>query len=215
MKFRAVYKWGEYQAMKKQNEINNEAFDLRAAIKMELTEILPLLEFCRMSKKFLAEFVVGNGITSADNIAKIHKVYVTMKNNGKLIAGSFDDEFGVFDNFIRINGQNSWIRLMTHGTRTLIIDDKLLETPPNPSTVYKKSVTSGTQWYLCIKGNGNLALKHRFALFKEDYLLAEMKLQTPDFDINQLDFDVVEDSFYLEHQHITFVKARRAQFNIN
>uniref|UniRef100_A0AC34GB63 Uncharacterized protein n=1 Tax=Panagrolaimus sp. ES5 TaxID=591445 RepID=A0AC34GB63_9BILA len=205
MKFRDVYKWAECQALKKQNESNDEVFDLKTAVKMELTEILPLFEFSRMSKEFLTEFLVGNGIISVEKIAKIHKVYVTIRNNGKLIAGSFDDESGIFDDFICKNGQNNWMNRVTPGTHNLNIDDKFYMKPSKPSTFSKNTDRFSTSWYLCIKRNGTLALKHRSAVFSGDYLLAKMK--PPDLDINV--------DFSLERQHITSVKARRAKFNIN
>uniref|UniRef100_A0A914PQ78 BTB domain-containing protein n=1 Tax=Panagrolaimus davidi TaxID=227884 RepID=A0A914PQ78_9BILA len=69
-----IYKWSENQAIKKQQLSNDETFDIKDAIKTEMHELLPYLQFKKMKLKFLNEFVVQRGFLFAfDGFANIMK----------------------------------------------------------------------------------------------------------------------------------------------
>uniref|UniRef100_A0A914QBD9 BTB domain-containing protein n=1 Tax=Panagrolaimus davidi TaxID=227884 RepID=A0A914QBD9_9BILA len=55
--FKAVYEWAEYQAVKKQEELNEENFNKNDAIKAEITPFLSNFEFKKMKLSFLNDFV--------------------------------------------------------------------------------------------------------------------------------------------------------------
>uniref|UniRef100_A0A914PG54 BTB domain-containing protein n=1 Tax=Panagrolaimus davidi TaxID=227884 RepID=A0A914PG54_9BILA len=58
--FEGMYKWSENK-VKKQNDVNDETFNLLEAVKAEMNTILPQIEFSMMSFKFMKDFVVEKG----------------------------------------------------------------------------------------------------------------------------------------------------------
>uniref|UniRef100_A0A914Q3D6 BTB domain-containing protein n=1 Tax=Panagrolaimus davidi TaxID=227884 RepID=A0A914Q3D6_9BILA len=59
--FQSIYKWSENQAYKKQNLSDNKIFYMNNAIKTEMQEFLPNIQFKKMTLNFLHEFVVPRG----------------------------------------------------------------------------------------------------------------------------------------------------------
>jgi hypothetical protein len=76
--FKAVCELAEGYALKKQETILSENFDLKAAVKEELIEIIPKVKFSSMKLDFLADFVVKKGFTF--NAAELYKLFVEFKD---------------------------------------------------------------------------------------------------------------------------------------
>uniref|UniRef100_A0A914Q0V4 BTB domain-containing protein n=1 Tax=Panagrolaimus davidi TaxID=227884 RepID=A0A914Q0V4_9BILA len=55
--FEKVYQWTEKQVTDRQNEENDETFDLNNSIKSEIKEFLPFINFKKMKLSFLISFV--------------------------------------------------------------------------------------------------------------------------------------------------------------
>uniref|UniRef100_A0A914QXC3 BTB domain-containing protein n=1 Tax=Panagrolaimus davidi TaxID=227884 RepID=A0A914QXC3_9BILA len=56
--FQAIYEWAENQATKKQENSSNENFNMNDAIKSEIQDFLPYIQFKKMRSSFLQKFVV-------------------------------------------------------------------------------------------------------------------------------------------------------------
>uniref|UniRef100_A0AC35F602 Uncharacterized protein n=1 Tax=Panagrolaimus sp. PS1159 TaxID=55785 RepID=A0AC35F602_9BILA len=76
--FKAVYELAEEYALKKQETILSENFDLKAAVKEELNGIIPKIKFSSMKLDFLVDFVVKKGFTF--NAAELYKLFVDFKD---------------------------------------------------------------------------------------------------------------------------------------
>uniref|UniRef100_A0A914NZA3 BTB domain-containing protein n=1 Tax=Panagrolaimus davidi TaxID=227884 RepID=A0A914NZA3_9BILA len=73
--FGAVYKWAENQVTKYESS-NDNNFNLDDAIKVELNDFLPHIEFWKMTYDFLSDFVVEKGfILSPDELKKFFLSY--------------------------------------------------------------------------------------------------------------------------------------------
>uniref|UniRef100_A0A914QWB2 BTB domain-containing protein n=1 Tax=Panagrolaimus davidi TaxID=227884 RepID=A0A914QWB2_9BILA len=60
-RFQCICEWSENQAVKKQKESNDENFDMNDAIKTEIQELLPYIQFKKMRLTFLMDYVVRRG----------------------------------------------------------------------------------------------------------------------------------------------------------
>uniref|UniRef100_A0A914R0D7 BTB domain-containing protein n=1 Tax=Panagrolaimus davidi TaxID=227884 RepID=A0A914R0D7_9BILA len=70
--FEKIYEWAENQAQKKQEESNEEIFNMNDLIKSQLNEILPYIQFKKMNLNFLNRFVVKKGfLFSYDELSEI------------------------------------------------------------------------------------------------------------------------------------------------
>uniref|UniRef100_A0A914QTS0 BTB domain-containing protein n=1 Tax=Panagrolaimus davidi TaxID=227884 RepID=A0A914QTS0_9BILA len=68
--FKAVFKWAENQVTKREGS-NDDNFNVQEAIKAELNDILPHIEFWKMTFDFLINFVVEKGFfLSSDELEK-------------------------------------------------------------------------------------------------------------------------------------------------
>uniref|UniRef100_A0AC34G6P4 Uncharacterized protein n=1 Tax=Panagrolaimus sp. ES5 TaxID=591445 RepID=A0AC34G6P4_9BILA len=73
--FEGVYKWAEHRVTV-QKDAENETFDLLEAIKTELSTILPLIKFSKMSREFLINFVIEKGFfLSSDEMLHMYSDY--------------------------------------------------------------------------------------------------------------------------------------------
>uniref|UniRef100_A0A914R1C8 BTB domain-containing protein n=1 Tax=Panagrolaimus davidi TaxID=227884 RepID=A0A914R1C8_9BILA len=175
--FKIICELAEKQILEKQNGCVNGDFDLISAVKDVLIETIPVVNFGQMSKEFLNEFVFKNGIASEEQTPQISYTCIKLANNNQTLAGDFQDIYDITRN-IPVNGYYStprqWNKLRFSKLKFPI--------PSTPSVVQKMK---GAEWFLCLEEDGILTVKHQSLISKtKDYLIAEMKADKPDFQLN-------------------------------
>uniref|UniRef100_A0A914QT08 Uncharacterized protein n=1 Tax=Panagrolaimus davidi TaxID=227884 RepID=A0A914QT08_9BILA len=180
--FEKIYEWAENQAQKKHEESNGEIFDMNDAIKFELTEILPYIQFKKMNLNFLHRFVVKKGfLFSYDELSEIldfvySRVTVKVTNSkGQTIFGMLPDDSAIVANIKSLKNVQS---MSFRATPWWLRDFKV------PSTRSSLKKRDDVEWYLFYYFNGGLGMAHRTAIHKSYYLLAEMTPGTSGFDID-------------------------------
>uniref|UniRef100_A0A914QKK6 BTB domain-containing protein n=1 Tax=Panagrolaimus davidi TaxID=227884 RepID=A0A914QKK6_9BILA len=144
--FQTVYEWSKYQAIKKQQLSNEESFNIKDAIKTEMEELLPNIQFKKMNVTFLKDYVAKREfLFTADELANILKnsnldarVKIT-NSNGQAIFGDISGKQKYEIEIIKsLNGRESdnersyLLHWVTYSLR--------------PSSPLKKR--TGIQWYL-------------------------------------------------------------------
>uniref|UniRef100_A0AC35FCF2 BTB domain-containing protein n=1 Tax=Panagrolaimus sp. PS1159 TaxID=55785 RepID=A0AC35FCF2_9BILA len=175
--FKIICELAEKQILKEQNGCVNGDFDIISAVKDVLIETIRVVKFSQMSKEFLDEFVFKNGIVSEEQTHQISYTCIKLANNNQTLAGDFQDIFDITRN-IPVNGYYStprqWNKLRFSKLKFPI--------PSTPSVVQKMK---GAEWFLCLEEDGILTVKHQSLISKtKDYLIAEMKADKPDFQLN-------------------------------
>uniref|UniRef100_A0A914PEI6 BTB domain-containing protein n=1 Tax=Panagrolaimus davidi TaxID=227884 RepID=A0A914PEI6_9BILA len=183
--FLSIYEWAENQAnLKKQQFSNDETFNMNDAMKAEMQDFLPLIEFKKMGSSFLLNFVVPKSfIFTQDELADIieyskSNFKVTITNNlGKSI-------FGILST--KNNDTIKLIKTINHSKSLNFLDyivywNSKRQRPLTPSLLKK---SDGVSWYLLYSCQGVIAVKHRFNIDDDDYLLAEMFPET-NFEITE------------------------------
>uniref|UniRef100_A0A914NYD3 BTB domain-containing protein n=1 Tax=Panagrolaimus davidi TaxID=227884 RepID=A0A914NYD3_9BILA len=159
--FQSIYEWSENQAIKKQKLSNDESFNMNDAIKVEMHEFLPNIQFKKMKLTFLKDYVVK--ITNS---------------NGQTIFGDISGE------------QNYEIELMkTLNGRESVNDPFFIfwstngEIPSTPNPLKKRD---GVQWYLVQDVvNGVVSARdYRCHFDDDDSLIAEMFAES-DFEVTR------------------------------
>uniref|UniRef100_A0A914QL42 BTB domain-containing protein n=1 Tax=Panagrolaimus davidi TaxID=227884 RepID=A0A914QL42_9BILA len=176
--FKVVYQIAEKEALKKQEASAEEIFDLTAAIKTELAPILPKLKFHEMSDKFLTKFVVAKGILSRDAGMHVHDITVEIRNAGKILTGTFKDDFNIFDG-VKI-ARNGYSKVLQKSKTKQRFFNLKYPIPETPSTVQKMK---GAEWYLCLDDLGIVNVKFHTMVSASDYLIAELKSGNSNFEI--------------------------------
>uniref|UniRef100_A0AC35FYT0 Uncharacterized protein n=1 Tax=Panagrolaimus sp. PS1159 TaxID=55785 RepID=A0AC35FYT0_9BILA len=122
-----------------------------------------------MSKTFLTDFVVKNGVLSVDESERFSSYQIVVENDGKTLTGAFVDVFGI-QKAIEPDGYGCSV-LSTSNKQRFFHFIKF-EIPKTPSAVKKmKSV----EWYLALAKCGTLVLQSYVHVKATDYLIAEMK----------------------------------------
>uniref|UniRef100_A0AC35FM88 BACK domain-containing protein n=1 Tax=Panagrolaimus sp. PS1159 TaxID=55785 RepID=A0AC35FM88_9BILA len=180
-RFQRLWRLAEKQAIVMKKVTHDQSFSVADSIKADLVIIIPNLEYYKMDRKFLMESLVPAGILTEEQASHVYDTRVTIENNGKVIAGIFDDNIGVLR---RIQDKScNDKRKNTNIARFLKFKFAI---PSSPSTVKKMK---GIDWYLCLDNDGVITLKHHSVIDRNDYILAEMKSQnefflTPDVKTN-------------------------------
>uniref|UniRef100_A0AC34FB58 BTB domain-containing protein n=1 Tax=Panagrolaimus sp. ES5 TaxID=591445 RepID=A0AC34FB58_9BILA len=148
--FKDVYKLAEKQAKEEQKGSGEKAFNLVKSIKDELVVTIPVVEFYRMSKKFLNDFVVE------------------VKSDGTKICGIFEDVYGIMKavpskGYFTTPRQWNKIRFAQLKFKISIF----------PISIVQKM--KGVEWYLCLERDGVLTIKFHTLIATNDFLLSEMK----------------------------------------
>uniref|UniRef100_A0A914QIR0 BTB domain-containing protein n=1 Tax=Panagrolaimus davidi TaxID=227884 RepID=A0A914QIR0_9BILA len=178
--FQLIYKWSKNQSIKKQRLSIDENFDMKDAIKTEMQEFLPNIQFNKMKLKFLQKFVVPKCfLFTSDELANILKnpnpdarVKIT-NSNGQAIYGDISfKQKNEIELIKSLNGRKS-----DNEFRFYIYWDTYCEIPDTPSPLKKKD---GVEWYLTYDDEGRIGVTHCCHIEHGDYLLAEM-FSTTDF----------------------------------
>uniref|UniRef100_A0A914P3V7 BACK domain-containing protein n=1 Tax=Panagrolaimus davidi TaxID=227884 RepID=A0A914P3V7_9BILA len=181
--FEKVYQWTEKQVTDKQNEANNETFDLNNSIKSEIKEFLPFINFKKMKLSFLHNFVVKKGfLFSFDELSEILenaeselkvKVMITSANgkslNCMLPLGSHAIE--------NIKSLKTSFNCVSY--RQYLYWRTEFKIPSTPSPLKKRN---GVEWYLHYFGLGHIGVSHHSLIDDSDYLIAEMTALTSGFE---------------------------------
>uniref|UniRef100_A0A914R0Y0 BTB domain-containing protein n=1 Tax=Panagrolaimus davidi TaxID=227884 RepID=A0A914R0Y0_9BILA len=181
--FEKICEWAENQAQKKQEESSEEILNMNDAIKSELTEILPYIQFKKMNIKFLNRFVVKKGfIFSYDELSEIldfvssrAKVKV-INSKGQTMVGMLQNDSAITANIKSLkNVQSSSIKSIYAYWKTNF------EVPSTGSSLKKRD---DVKWYFFCR-NGLLGVIHFTAISHDDYLLAEMTPGISRFDTTE------------------------------
>uniref|UniRef100_A0A914P517 Uncharacterized protein n=1 Tax=Panagrolaimus davidi TaxID=227884 RepID=A0A914P517_9BILA len=168
--FKIVYNLAEEQALQKQKmNPNDEILNLFDSIKAGLSEVIKIAKFNQMQNSFLMNFVVAKGIITAEQARHVHDTRVSIKNNGKVIVGVFEDSLHIR----RAVEQNSKYSIQRRSTTLLHFLE--LDEFDVPKTASKLKKMDGIEWYLCLEEDGILTFKHHSKVDENDYLIAEMK----------------------------------------
>uniref|UniRef100_A0A914Q3U9 BTB domain-containing protein n=1 Tax=Panagrolaimus davidi TaxID=227884 RepID=A0A914Q3U9_9BILA len=169
--FTYIYKWIEHQG-----DVEDESFYLHETAKTEFREKFPQIfsiDEAEMDYGFLKDFFVAKGIITEEQANHVCYTRVTIENNGKVIAGIFDDEIGV-----RLKIQDRPCNVKRKNTTIARFFNFRFPRPSSPSTITKMK---GVDWYLCLDTGGVLTLKHHSVIDWKDYILCEMKSQNEFF----------------------------------
>uniref|UniRef100_A0AC35FEB4 BTB domain-containing protein n=1 Tax=Panagrolaimus sp. PS1159 TaxID=55785 RepID=A0AC35FEB4_9BILA len=174
MLLEAIYKLAEAQAHEKEKTAmaaaTDETFNLVNTIKADLADILPKVQFYKMNKTYLEDFVVKNGILSDDDVNHIFDYRVVIDNGGLTLTGTFVDTFGIKDRLGTIG-----YRLPARATYKQRFTRLKFTVPSTPSTLEKMK---GVEWYLLLEKDGTLTIKSANNIAKSgDYLIAELRSQ--------------------------------------
>uniref|UniRef100_A0A914PW86 Uncharacterized protein n=1 Tax=Panagrolaimus davidi TaxID=227884 RepID=A0A914PW86_9BILA len=173
-RFQRLWRLAEKQAIEMQKITQDKSFSVADSIKADLVSfIVPNLEYYKMDKKFLMESLVPAGILTKEQASHVHDTRVTIENNGKVIAGIFNDEIGV-----RCTIQERSCNVKRKNTTIARFLKFRFRIPSSPSTITKMK---GIDWYLCLDTSGVITLKHHSVIDRSDYILAEMKSQNEFF----------------------------------
>uniref|UniRef100_A0AC35FWR3 BACK domain-containing protein n=1 Tax=Panagrolaimus sp. PS1159 TaxID=55785 RepID=A0AC35FWR3_9BILA len=178
--FKDVYFLAKKQALKKQEMDFDENFSLADSVKSILSKVIPLVEFSKMDKTFVMDFVVAKGI-----LTKEEAIFV--KNDSKVITGVFKDDIGIG----RTIGLKSRYYITQSSDKIIRFLDLKFRMPKTPSIVKK---TDGIEWYLCLEADEILTFKHHTIVNSSDYLLAEMKSET-DFSLTPNETTTIQANF--------------------
>uniref|UniRef100_A0A914QQD5 Uncharacterized protein n=1 Tax=Panagrolaimus davidi TaxID=227884 RepID=A0A914QQD5_9BILA len=173
--FICVYKWSKNQAnIKKQQLSNNETLNMNDAIKAEMLEFLPFIEFKKMGSSFLRKFVVQKGFLFTDDefadILEYSKSYFKVKitnNLGQSIFGVLSKENKDTMEFIKTISHSESVNYYNF----YIFWNLKRRLPSTPSLLKKRD---GVSWYLIYFCDGYIGVKHFSKITVHDYLLAEM-----------------------------------------
>uniref|UniRef100_A0A914Q3M9 BTB domain-containing protein n=1 Tax=Panagrolaimus davidi TaxID=227884 RepID=A0A914Q3M9_9BILA len=170
--FEAVYKWAEIQA--KENFETDSGMDLNDAIKKQISDLLPFINFQNMGIDFLTFFVVKKTdiftVSELRDIlwdrTRVH-VHVT-DENGKKMKGEIQcyemnkivDEIKSLKNKCCSFGYSTYCYWQTERQK--------------PSTPSKLIKSEKIDWYLVYDFERDIAIKHRENINDFNYLLAEM-----------------------------------------
>uniref|UniRef100_A0A914P643 BTB domain-containing protein n=1 Tax=Panagrolaimus davidi TaxID=227884 RepID=A0A914P643_9BILA len=177
-RFQCIYKWSENQAIKKQKLSNDEIFNLNDAIKTDMQDFLPFIQFKKMRLTFLKDFVVPKGfIFTCDELANILKnpnpdARVKITNSlGKSIycdlSGKRKYEIEIIKSLIGRKSENE--------NPLFIYWDTRCKKPSTPSPLKKRD---GVQWYLTYFVDGDIGVIRCSELVFGYYLIAEMFAET-------------------------------------
>uniref|UniRef100_A0AC34GNZ7 BTB domain-containing protein n=1 Tax=Panagrolaimus sp. ES5 TaxID=591445 RepID=A0AC34GNZ7_9BILA len=166
--FEEAYKWAENRAMEKQKV--DESLNMNEAIKKDLSDILPLINFKDMSEDFLLNFVVrksffcaGPELSDILDAAR-DKVYVRVFDiNGKMMKGVLDCPD--IDKVVDV------IKSQKDICSNMYFWETRQEKPTAPS---KLTINEKTEWLLVYDIEGDLALRRPAGGNQTDYILAEM-----------------------------------------
>jgi hypothetical protein len=179
--FKGIYQLAEDQAFEKQMESPSKSFNLKKAARSVLSDVLPDIQFSRMSQKFLKNFVVKNGVLIADEASRYLGYHIEVTNDGKILRGFFIDDYGIYEAVQEKRPYNAFANGKYRQRFWDRIPKSTFKIPTTPSTIQKMK---GVNWYLLIDENGFLNVKHR-SLVKNDFLIAEMTSENNDFIFNK------------------------------
>uniref|UniRef100_A0A914QSD8 BTB domain-containing protein n=1 Tax=Panagrolaimus davidi TaxID=227884 RepID=A0A914QSD8_9BILA len=177
--FLCIYEGAKNQAnLKKQQFSNNKNFNMNDAIKVEMQEFLPLIEFKKMESSFLLKCVVPRSfLFTQDELADIleysksnFKVTIT-NNHGKSIFGILSTENNDTIKLIKTINHSESLNFLDY----IVYWNSKRQRPSTPSLLKK---SDGVLWYLLYSCEGAVAVKHHFNVVDDDYLLAEMFTET-------------------------------------
>uniref|UniRef100_A0A914RAU0 BTB domain-containing protein n=1 Tax=Panagrolaimus davidi TaxID=227884 RepID=A0A914RAU0_9BILA len=168
--FQSIYRLVEKQShAKKCFWFNNsESYDFEKTMKAEFSKIIPYVKFHRMSKIFLTDFVVKNGVLSVDEAERVFPYWIVAENNGKTLIGAFVDVFGI-QKAIEPRGYSLNVLSTSNKQRFTRLK---FEIPKTPSPLKKMK---GVEWYLALEKCGTLVLQSYGNVKASDYLIAEMQ----------------------------------------
>uniref|UniRef100_A0A914QBW3 BTB domain-containing protein n=1 Tax=Panagrolaimus davidi TaxID=227884 RepID=A0A914QBW3_9BILA len=184
-RFQCIYEWSENQAIEKQRLSNDENFNMNDAIKTEMHELLPNIQFNKMKLYFLREFVVPRGfIFTSDELADILKnpnsdARVEITNSiGQTIFGDLCRKQKHEIEIIKsLNGRASNNKFIY----SCIYWETNCEKPSTPCHLKKRN---GVQWYLTYFDDGDIGVKHCGDIDHRYYLIAEM-FSEKDFEVTR------------------------------
>uniref|UniRef100_A0A914Q2H7 BTB domain-containing protein n=1 Tax=Panagrolaimus davidi TaxID=227884 RepID=A0A914Q2H7_9BILA len=181
--FKYVYDLAEKQALQKQKMNPNNSFNLADSVKILLSEVIPNVEFCKMNKTFVMDFIVPKGILTEEQANHLFDIRVSIENNRKTVTGVFKNDILAVSHKVTCLKQTS-----TNMCRFL----KLKFPIPSIKSSIKKM--KGVDWYLCLDKNGILTLKHHSKIKRSDYLIVEMKSES-EFSLTPNKITIISISF--------------------
>uniref|UniRef100_A0A914PSL9 BTB domain-containing protein n=1 Tax=Panagrolaimus davidi TaxID=227884 RepID=A0A914PSL9_9BILA len=171
--FEALYYWAENRA-KKSCKTNN-VLVLNAAIKKELAEFLPFIDFISMDTVFFIKFVSRKYyIFSDDDWDKIlyarSRFYVQISDeNGKKMKGEL--QCTEMKYVVDIIKSQKDMPCFTFRYSSSHFWNTKKQKPKTPSKLVKNK---NIGWYLVLNSAGDISIKRGNGLHESDYLLAEM-----------------------------------------
>uniref|UniRef100_A0A914PG01 BTB domain-containing protein n=1 Tax=Panagrolaimus davidi TaxID=227884 RepID=A0A914PG01_9BILA len=181
--FEKIYEWAENQAQRKKEQSNEKIFNMNDAIKSELTEILPYIQFKNMNLKFLNRFVVKKGfLFSYNELSEIldfvcSRVTVKVINSkSQHVSGMLQNDSAIVANINSLKNVRSFsfVKTAWWGTNFKV-----------PSTRSSLKKRDGVDWYLFYYRSGELGMAHCTKIHNDYYLLAEMTPGTSGFDTTE------------------------------
>uniref|UniRef100_A0A914PZ73 BTB domain-containing protein n=1 Tax=Panagrolaimus davidi TaxID=227884 RepID=A0A914PZ73_9BILA len=163
--FQAAYEWVEYHVLEKQKELNVEAYKMNDAIKVEMQEFLPFIQFNQMEISFFTKYVVKRGfIFTFDELSDI------LENVQSNVKVKITNEYGqsIYGLLPKENNAVNVIKsLKCSGALGYWITNCRMPSTPSP---LKKRI--GAKCYLFYFGDGDIGIYTNPR--DDDYLLAEM-----------------------------------------
>uniref|UniRef100_A0A914P0Q4 Uncharacterized protein n=1 Tax=Panagrolaimus davidi TaxID=227884 RepID=A0A914P0Q4_9BILA len=109
--------------------------NLQKGIKAELTGILSNINYRVMDLKYIIQFIVAKGILSRDGEMHARDMSVEIRNAGKILTGTFKDDFNIFDGVKNYNDGYSEVSHKCKSKQRFF--DLKCPIPKTPSTVQK------------------------------------------------------------------------------
>uniref|UniRef100_A0A914PBS7 BACK domain-containing protein n=1 Tax=Panagrolaimus davidi TaxID=227884 RepID=A0A914PBS7_9BILA len=180
--FQAAYEWSENQAVKKQMELNVEAYNMNDAIKVEMQEFLPYIQFNKMEVSFFTKYVVDRDFIFtfnelSDILESVHsnvKVKIT-NGDGQSIYGLLPKENNAVSVIKSLRNRYSFPLVFSNtncekpSSRSLVFWKKNYKKPTTPSPLKKRI---GAKCYLVYPSDGYFGISTDPT--DSHYLLAEM-----------------------------------------
>uniref|UniRef100_A0A914P0I8 BACK domain-containing protein n=1 Tax=Panagrolaimus davidi TaxID=227884 RepID=A0A914P0I8_9BILA len=182
--FQCIYEWSENQAIKKQQLSNDETFNMKDAIKTEMQELLPNIQFKKMKLTFLKDYIVPKGfLFTYVELADILKnpnpdARVTISNSlGKSIYCDLSRKQNYEIELIKsINGRES------DNKHSVFIYWDTNCVKPTPCPLKKRD---GVQWYLIYFDDGDIGVRQSSKLDHDSYFLIAEMFAEKDFDVTR------------------------------
>uniref|UniRef100_A0A914PLM1 BTB domain-containing protein n=1 Tax=Panagrolaimus davidi TaxID=227884 RepID=A0A914PLM1_9BILA len=171
--FQAVYEWAENQATKKRENSNNEIFNMNNAIKSEIQDFLPYIQFKKMRSSFLQKFVVKKDFLFTkdelnDILEYLHSIVTVKVTNafGESIYGNLLSQYSDVIKAIKSlkNHQSD-----NRGPTLLYWENVMKCKIPSSPSQFKKN--EDVKNYLVVFSNGAISVVHNPGI---SYILAEM-----------------------------------------